>query len=290
MSEKHPIIAITGSSGSGASEFLAAFKQMIQTENANYARVDGNGFHKYNHDEFAELTKKACGGGKCIDPTVDNLSHFDPSTNMLDKLEGLFKEYGESGTGEHREYFHNDESGVKAGTFSEWKKITGDADLLLYHGLHGNFKLDSIDIPQYVDLKIGVVPVVNLEWIQKIHRDTGERGYSTENVTDAIMRRLHDYVHYITPQFTHTDINFQRVPFVDTSNPFIARDVPTLDESMIVIRIGNMEKIEVNFSSLLNRIDGSFMSRRNTIVVPGGKLSLAMRLILSPTLRKMIKK
>ena len=71
------------------------------------------------------------------------------------------------------------------------------------------------------------MPVLNLEWIQKLHRDRSARGYSTEAVTDTILRRMPDYIHYIFPQFTQTDINFQRVPTVDTSNPFIARWIPT---------------------------------------------------------------
>jgi phosphoribulokinase len=32
----------------------------------------------------------------------------------------------------------------------------------------------------------------------------------------------------------------------------------------------------------------SFMSRRNTIVVPGGKMGLAMEIILTPIIHKML--
>jgi phosphoribulokinase len=135
---------------------------------------------------------------------------------------------------------------------------------------------------------IGVVPIVNLEWIQKIHRDTAERGYSAEAVTDTILRRMYDYVHYITPQFSRTDINFQRVPTVDTSNPFIARDIPTPDESFVVIRFRDPKKFSVDFPYLLAMIDDSFMSRRNSIVVPGGKMGMAMEIILTPIMEQMI--
>ena len=62
------------------------------------------------------------------------------------------------------------------------------------------------------------------------------RGYSAEAVMDTILRRMPDYVNYICPQFSRTHINFQRVPTVDTSNPFIARDIPTADESFVIIR------------------------------------------------------
>jgi phosphoribulokinase len=135
-------------------------------------------------------------------------------------------------------------------------------------------------VAQYADLKIGVVPVVNLEWIQKIHRDRATRGYTAEAVTQTILRRMPDYVSYICPQFTETDINFQRVPMVDTSNPFISRWIPTADESMVVIRFKDPHGID--FGYLTSMLRDGFMSRANTIVVPGGKVDLAMQLILTP--------
>lgn len=99
---------------------------------------------------------------------------------------------------------------------------------------------------------------------------------------------MHDYVHFITPQFSNTDINFQRVPTVDTSNPFIARDIPTADESFIVIRFRDPAKFEVDFPYLLAMLQGSFMSRRNTIVVPGGKMGFAMEIILAPIIDELM--
>ena len=134
------------------------------------------------------------------------------------------------------------------------------------------------------------MPIVNLEWIQKIHRDTSARGYSAEAVTDTILRRMHDYVHYITPQFSRSDINFQRVPTVDTSNPFVARDIPTPDESFVVIRFKDPRKQRIDFPYLLSMIHDSFMSRRNTIVVPGGKMGFAMEIILAPLVEEMMLK
>ncbi|MBY0429804.1 MAG: phosphoribulokinase, partial [Rhodospirillales bacterium] len=177
---------------------------------------------------------------------------------------------------------------LKAGEFTPWEEVAADTDLLFYEGLHGNVKTDGVDIGRHVDLKIGVVPVINLEWIQKIHRDTSQRGYSDKVVMDTILRRMHDYVHYIVPQFAKTDINFQRVPIVDTSDPIISRDIPTADESLVVIRFRNPEQFHVNFPYYLSLLKDSFMSRRNTIVVPGGKMGLAMELILTPILRQLV--
>jgi phosphoribulokinase len=160
--------------------------------------------------------------------------------------------------------------------------------MLVYEGLHGLVKSNGIDMGRYVDFKVGVVPVVNLEWIQKIHRDHAKRGYSEEEVVDSILRRMPDYVKFITPQFSHTDINFQRVATVDTSNPFIARDIPTLDESFVVIRFRNPDIRKTDFTNLLSMISGSFMSRRNTIVVPGSKMRMAMEIILTPIIQDLI--
>ena len=129
---------------------------------------------------------------------------------------------------------------------------------------------------------------MNLEWIQKIHRDSESRGYTLKQVTDTILRRMPDYLEYICPQFSLTDVNFQRVPMVDTSNPPVATWVPTPDESMVVIRFANPRGID--FTYLLSMITGSFMSRANSIVIPGGKLDLAMQLILTPMILRLIER
>jgi phosphoribulokinase len=174
------------------------------------------------------------------------------------------------------------------GTFTPWEDLPTDTDILFYEGLHGAVKTPEHNIAQYPDLLIGVVPVINLEWIQKLIRDKTQRGYSTEAVTDTILRRMPDYVNYIVPQFAHTHVNFQRVPVVDTSNPFISRDIPSADESMVVIRFANPKGID--FQYLLNMIHDSHMSRANTIVIPGGKMELAMQLIFTPFIWRMMER
>jgi phosphoribulokinase len=222
----------------------------------------------------------------------ENISHFGPEANLLCDLASLFKEYGETGRGKRRYYVHNEDEallhGCPSGTFTPWEDLPDGTDMLLYEGLHGAMVTDECDVSQFADLLIGVVPIVNLEWIQKIHRDTQDRGYKEGDVTSTILRRMEDYVTHITPQFSRTDINFQRVPTVDTSNPFIARDVPTADESFVVIRFRDPAKYDVDFPYLLAMIKNSFISRRNTIVVPGGKMLLAMELILMPILKRMV--
>ncbi len=292
MSKKHPIVAVTGSSGAGTSTVKRAFEHIFLREKINPVIIEGDSFHRYDRAAMkAEMKRQEELGNK-------SFSHFGPEANVFDKLEELFRSYAETGTGKKRYYIHSQEeadehnkrlgTNLKPGEFTPWEDIPEGSDLLFYEGLHGLVKGDGYDVAQYVDLGIGVVPIVNLEWIQKIFRDNAERGYSAEATVDTILRRMPDYVHHITPQFSRTDINFQRVPTVDTSNPFIARDIPTPDESFVVIRFADPKKFEIDFPYLLNMLPGSFMSRRNTIVVPGGKMGMAMEIILAPIIHCLI--
>ena len=289
MSKKHPIVAATGSSGAGTSTVKHAFEQIFTREEISPVIIEGDSFHRYDRAAMKEAMAKAEDEGN------HHFSHFGADANLFDKLEELFKSYGETGGGKKRLYLHSDEEaepyeGLSPGQFTPWEDIPAGSDIMFYEGLHGGVVTEDADVASHVDLLVGVVPSVNLEWIQKIHRDNAERGYSEEVIVDTILRRMDDYVKYITPQFSRTDINFQRIATVDTSNPFIARDIPTPDESLVVIRFRDVYKFDTDFEFLLNMIPNSFMSRRNTIVVPGSKMGFAMELILTPIIHKMIKK
>ena len=284
MSKLHPIIAITGSSGAGTSSVSRTFQQIFRREKVNAAFVEGDAFHRYDRDEMAQRMKAETAAGN------HQFSHFGPEANLFEELETLFRTYASDGCGRIRKYLHDDAEaapyGQPPGTFSAWEDLPPDTDLLFYEGLHGGVATGAIDVAQHPDMLIGVVPVINLEWIQKIQRDKDARGYSTEAVTDTILRRMPDYVRYICPQFTRTDINFQRVPVVDTSNPFVARFIPTLDESFLVVRFRNPRGID--FPYLLSMLHGSFMTRANTLVCPGGKMDLAMQLIFTPMIWRIV--
>jgi phosphoribulokinase len=286
MSSRHPVIAVTGSSGAGTSTVKTSFEHIFHRENIRAAVVEGDSFHKYDREEMKQAIAEAESRG---DRPV---SHFGPRANLFEELEALFRMYGDSGTGKRRYYVHNEEEaaalGHQPGTFTPWEELPADTDVLFYEGLHGGVRTEGTNVARYVDLLIGVVPIVNLEWIQKIHRDTRARGYSVEAATDTILRRMHDYVHYITPQFSHTHVNFQRVPVVDTSNPFVARDIPTLDESLVIVRF--RDPAGVDFPYLLTMIHDSFMSRPNCIVVPGGKMEMAIRLVVTPLLQAIMER
>lgn len=284
MSTRHPVIAITGSSGAGTTTVTRTFQHIFRREGLNAAIVEGDSFHRYDRKEMkAKMAEAAAAGNQ-------HFSHFGPEANCLADLEALFKSYGQAGTGRVRKYLHDAQEaapyGQEPGTFTPWTDVPAGTDLLFYEGLHGAAVTDEVDIAALADLVIGVVPIINLEWIQKLHRDQNLRGYSQEAVVDTILRRMPDYVKYICPQFSHTHINFQRVPMVDTSNPFIAKDVPTVDESMVVIRFAKPQGID--FLYLLSMLHDSYMSRPNIIVVPGGKMSLAMQLILTPMILQLV--
>jgi phosphoribulokinase len=286
MSECHPIIAITGSSGAGTSTVTRTFQNIFRREDVKAAVVEGDSYHRYDRQAMKIQGVQAEAAGN------QHFSHFGADANLFDEIESLFKTYSETGTGKCRQYLHNAEEAALhqqvPGTFTPWVPLPEGTDMLFYEGLHGAVVTPEHNVAQYPDLLVGVVPVINLEWIQKLYRDKNMRGYSAEAVTDTILRRMPDYINYITPQFQYTHVNFQRVPIVDTSNPFVARDVPTADESMVVIRFAQPKGID--FPYLLSMISGSLMSRANTIVVPGGKMELAMQLIFTPFIWRMVER
>jgi phosphoribulokinase len=278
MSAKHPVLAITGSSGAGTTTVKTTFQQIFRREGLTPAIVEGDAFHRYDRVEMRTLLEESQKSGNT------HFSHFGPEGNLFAELESLFRVYGETGSGKLRKYLHDDEEAApynqKPGTFTAWEDISVGTDLLFYEGLHGAVADGEVDVSRHADLIIGVVPTINLEWIQKLHRDRTTRGHSQEAIVDTILRRMPDYVNYIVPQFSRTHANFQRVPIVDTSNPFIARTIPTLDESMLVIRFNDPKGID--FPYLMAMLHDSFMSRPNTIVCPGGKMDLATQLIFTP--------
>jgi phosphoribulokinase len=263
---------------------MRTFEQIFRREKVQAAFVEGDSLHRYDRAQMKQQMSQALERGD------HHFSHFGPDANLFAELEELFRVYGETGGGKFRRYLHDEAEAARCnqrpGTFTAWEDFPADTDLLFYEGLHGAIKTDEVDVARHVDLLIGVTPVVNLEWIQKLHRDRSTRGYSAEAVTGTILRRMHDYVHYICPQFSRTHINFQRVPVVDTSNPFIARFIPAPDESFLVIRFANPRGID--FPYLLSMLPDSFMSRPNTIVCPGGKMDLAMQLILTPMIWRLM--
>ena len=309
MSKQHPIVAVTGSAGAGTTTVRHAFSDIFRRRGISAQFVKGDSFYRYGHTEMEQRIAESSQRGHPI-------SFFGPEANHFDKLENLFQQYAANGNGELRCYVRDEADakrfGLAVGGFTPWRKVDKGTDLLFYEGMHGGAaahtwtrrKVNPAHLPQgkerrgrggkgmnaaqHVDLLIGVVPAVNLEWIQKIHRDCSRDGCTVEETTNTILRRMRDYTYFIAPQFALTDINFQRMPLVDTSHPFVARDIPTADESMVVIHFRDPQKFD--FPCLLQTIKGAFMSRPNTMVVPGGKMRLALDLACTPLIEEMMEK
>ena len=283
MSIRHPIIAVTGSSGAGTTTVMKSFAHIFRREKIGAQVIEGDSFHRFNRIEMREKVRAADHG------EGPQISHFGPESNLLADLADTFGTYSNTGNGQVRRYVHDvaeaKELGSEPGTFTPWQAM-GSSDLLFYEGLHGGYVGPDADVAKHVDLLVGVVPIINLEWIQKLHRDQHLRGYSQAAVVETILRRMPDYVNHLCPQFSRTHVNFQRVPTVDTSNPFIAADIPSADESMVVIRFANPKGID--FPYLLSMLEGSWMSRPNNIVIPGGKMGLAMQLIFTPMILRLM--
>ena len=287
MSVKHPILGVTGSSGAGTSTAQRVFERLFAEMRLSPAMVEGDAFHAVDREQNKAAIERARIRG-------ENFSLFGPAGNLLQRLEQLLADYGERGSGVTRQYLHTEAEAIQAGqpvgTFTAWAPLPEGTDVLFYEGLHGGYVGDEINIARHMDLLIGVVPVINLEWIQKIRRDTEERGHRSEDVTHTILRRIPDYVNYIIPQFSRTDINFQRVPLVDTSNPFMVRDIPSAEESLVVIHFNDHSRVRANFEALIGRLPGAFRSNPHTLVVPGLLMETAMELILRSVIEKIIRR
>ncbi|MEL0029528.1 MAG: phosphoribulokinase [Betaproteobacteria bacterium] len=280
MSKKHPIIAVTGASGAGTTSVQETFRAICASAKINAAFVEGDSYHRYERDEMRRLIdawERTAGR---------TISHFGPEANLLQELEELFISYGANGSGQVRKYLRDEDSARsfrrKPGTFTDWSELEADSDLLIYEGLHGGFVTDETNIAQHVDLLIGITPTINLEWIQKLDRDQKDRGHSVDDVTQTILRRMPDYVEHIVPQFSRTHINFQRVPTVDTSNPFSNSGIPTASQSLIVIRFNDPDQKEID--DILSKLVRAFQSREDSIVVAGELYENALREIVEPRL------
>jgi phosphoribulokinase len=281
LSARHPILGITGSSGAGTSSAVRVFARLFKALGLKAAMIEGDAFHAVDREGNKKAIERARIRG-------ENFSLFGPAGNHLDRLQSLLREYGEKGTGATRHYLHTEQEakdwGQPVGTFTPWEPIPKDTDVLFYEGLHGGYAGEEADIASLMDLLIGVVPVINLEWIQKIRRDTEQRGHDPEAVTATILRRMPDYVTHIVPQFSRTDVNFQRVPLVDTSNPFTVREIPSPEESLIVIHFNEKTRIRADMDGLARAIKGAFRSNDKTLVVPGTAMERSMELILTPAI------
>ena len=87
MSAKHPIIAVTGSSGAGTTTTSEAFRKMFNMMNVKPAWVEGDSFHRFTRPEMDIEIRKAREQGK-------HISYFGPQANDFPGLEKFFSQFG----------------------------------------------------------------------------------------------------------------------------------------------------------------------------------------------------
>ena len=150
MSAKHPIIAVTGSSGAGTTSVMRTFEQIFRRENISAGFIEGDSFHRYDRAEMKQRLASALERGDHV------FSHFGPEANLFAELEELFRDYAVRGTGRARKYLHDELEAARhkqqPGTFTEWEELPGDTDLLFYEGLHGGVVSDDVNVAKHVDL------------------------------------------------------------------------------------------------------------------------------------------
>jgi len=305
MSKQHPIIAVTGASGAGTTVVQRAFKEIFLRQKIKAAFMQGDGFLRFNESESEKQISQHMAEGR-------HISSYGPDLNDFMKLQECFSNYSKTGccvmrskVTEENQHKYN----TAVGEFTNWRECPNESDCLFYEGMHGGVvaqtwtrrKSDSndasvkdrrrsnangVNVAQYVDLLIGVVPAINLEWIQRIKHDQLSRKHSAEQVTVNIIEQLQDYIYFIVPQFSLTDINFQRMPVVDTSNPFEEQSVPTEKESVVVVSFREPEKHDLQ--KYKERIEGAFFSTRRNLVIPGGQLPHALDVICAPMIEALI--
>ena len=290
MSKQNPVISVIGSSGAGTTSVKRAFEKIFNQKKLKVVVIEGDSFHKFERSEMkTEIAKSIENGGRV-------LTHFSNKANHFDRLAELFDNYGKNGTGQKRYYIHSDESAVehnarlgtnlKSGQFTPWEDVESGTDIMFYEGLHGGIT----EVADKVDLLVGVAPTVNIEWIQKIHRDTTERPYSPQDVHKVILDRMPDYAEFITPQFDNTHINFHRIPLIDTANPFSdqAKTVPAPEDSLVVTTV----KIDgVDLEGIKNQLPAdamAFLQNENTLIYKGNYMIDVLDLMLGPVIETLI--
>ena len=107
MSKKHPVVAVTGSSGAGTTTVKRALEHIFFRDGIKAAVIEGDSFHSLNRAEFRTAVKVAEDKGHLT------FSHFGPEANHFDKLAALFQTYGETGGGQKRYYLHSEEEAAE---------------------------------------------------------------------------------------------------------------------------------------------------------------------------------
>ena len=233
MSVKHPIISVTGSSGAGTTSVKTTFKRIFNRETVNAA----SSMAMHSIAMTAQMKRVMA---EEAEREINHFSHFGPECQPAGGTgrvySGISAKPEPEKPGTTCTTRKKRTCTARPGTFSAWEDIDPEYRIIVLRRTAWRGGDRRRQPGAALRPKIGVVPVVNLEWIQKIHRDKMDRGYSTQAIKDTILRRMPDYLDYICPQFSQTDINFPARADRRYIERLCARWIPTPDESMVVIR------------------------------------------------------
>ena len=168
MSAKHPVIAVTGFSGAGTTTTGVAFRKIFQQLNIRAAEL-----------EATASTLHPAGNGRG-DPqgarSGRDISYFGPGPTTSACCSRALS----STAKRHRPFAqvpaHLRRSGAYnpgAGHLHPVGATAGADRRAVLRGAARRCGREHHDVASHVDLLVGVVPIVNLEWIQKLIRDTG---------------------------------------------------------------------------------------------------------------------
>ncbi len=115
--------------------------------------------------------------------------------------------------------------------------------MLFYEGLHGGVVTPQHDVASHVDLLVGVVPIVNLEWIKSLFATPANA--ATPGGGDGLGRPLDGRLHQLhyAAIFPHP---YQLSARADGGHlqPVCRQSDPSLDESFVVIHFRNLQNID----------------------------------------------
>lgn len=203
MEKNNFLISLAGDSGAGKTSLL---KFMSQLWRDDLLLIEGDAYHKWERgdEHWKEITP------------------LNPKANNLDKAVKDLTDLKNSKLIQFREYNHS------TGRFDPEKTLFPKKKIV-FAGLHSLF---SQELREIADLKIFLNTDEDLRLFWKYKRDIQERGYTKDDITKSLERRIKDSKKYIRPQVYYADII---VNIIDENLEFDNLDyVPQVSMSLLI--------------------------------------------------------